>query len=649
MPRYALSRLLSAALIATVFAGLPARADEAESLVPPRPPAEAELIATVTGDAPWEEKQAALRGLREIGTAKSVPALAALLPDLEWSHFARFALETIPDPAVDAALREAIGRTEGPTRAGIVITLGARRDAEAVPLLEPLLMDPDPDTRHAAAAALGRIGTPEAATALFALGERTPPGLRIPVAEGLLAAAERLAAEGNAARAVAICERLFEGPFPRHVRMGALRGLVDADPAGATDLLLGVIAQDDGAFRDLAAQIVAETGDDTGRFADALAELPEPGQIALLRGLATRGDAAARDAVLALAAEGGAEARAAAVRALGRLGAAGDAPMLIALLDNADTGLAGAARDALRAIDDSAVDAQLAAAIPGASAARKVALLELLGVRVAPETLPAAVAATEDPDATVRAAGLRILTDLGAADELDAAVAALTRAATGEERSLSARAVGAIAAREGEAVLGPLLVAMGKAGGDTRLALLRAVAQVRGGKALEAVLAVVRKGDAPEMRDEAVRILSTWPTSDAAPHLLALAKESGSPHRDAGLRGYVRLARGEGDPAAKAAMLSTAMELTTRTEERWSVLAAWGTLHAPEALAALTPHLAAPETRNEAASAILTVANALARHEAHRPAARDAVDAVIAAVDDEAVLDRARTARANLE
>jgi HEAT repeat protein len=469
----------------------------------------------------------------------------------------------------------------------------------------------------------------------------------VPVAEGLLAAAGLLAAEGHAERATMICERVLDLPVPIHVRMGAFRGLADADPANATDLLLGALAGDEPVFRDMAAQIVAETADDTERFAAALEELPGDGQTALLRGLAARGDRAARAAVLLAASGADPGVRAAALRALARLGTPEDVPMLIAALDGPEAD-AAAARDALRALEDDAVNALLAKALDAAPAPRKVALLELLGVRVAPETLPAAEAATSDPEASVRAAGLRILSDLGGADQLAAALAALTKAGSDDERTLAARATSAIASRQGEAVLGPLLVAMAETPLDARLAVLRAVAQVRTPKALEAVVTVIGSGEAEEMRQEAVRLLAAWPTADAATHLLALAQAADATHRDAALRGYVRLARGERDAAAKHAMLETAMGLASGTQEQWLVLAAWGTLHTPAALEALRPHLATEAVRNEAASAMLTVAAELAKDEAQRPAAKAALDAVLAACEDAAIRERASTARAAL-
>ncbi|MFA6244917.1 MAG: hypothetical protein WC655_28500, partial [Candidatus Hydrogenedentales bacterium] len=76
--------LLAVAWTAVLFsAGSPsaAMADEAAS--------EDQCIATLTGDAGWQPKYEACYRLRQIGTVKSVPALASLLGDEKLSHMAR--------------------------------------------------------------------------------------------------------------------------------------------------------------------------------------------------------------------------------------------------------------------------------------------------------------------------------------------------------------------------------------------------------------------------------------------------------------------------------------------------------------------------------------------------------------------------------
>ena len=68
---------------------------------------EAKLIAVLKSGATQEEKSAACRQLARVATKQSVPVLASLLGDEKLSHMARYALETIRDPSVDDALRDA--------------------------------------------------------------------------------------------------------------------------------------------------------------------------------------------------------------------------------------------------------------------------------------------------------------------------------------------------------------------------------------------------------------------------------------------------------------------------------------------------------------------------------------------------------------
>ena len=57
--------------------------------------------------------------LAMVGTKDAVPALAALLPDPQFSHYARFGLVPIPDPSVDDALRGALKTLKGKLLVGV--------------------------------------------------------------------------------------------------------------------------------------------------------------------------------------------------------------------------------------------------------------------------------------------------------------------------------------------------------------------------------------------------------------------------------------------------------------------------------------------------------------------------------------------------
>jgi len=184
---------------------------------------EAKLIAVLTSSASPLEKGEACRELSRIGTRAAVAPLAGLLGDEKLAHMARYGLEPIPDPAVDDALRNAVSKLKGRPLIGVIGSIGVRRDAKAVDLLAKQLKDSDADVMHAAARALGSIGTTAAAKALENVLAGTPIPSRLAVSEGMFRCAEALAAHGQRGEALAIYERLNRAQVPQQVRDGAAK------------------------------------------------------------------------------------------------------------------------------------------------------------------------------------------------------------------------------------------------------------------------------------------------------------------------------------------------------------------------------------------------------------------------------------------
>ena len=185
---------------------------------------ESELIAVLESDVPLKEKADACRELARIGTKDAVPVLAALLSDEKLSHMARYALEPIPDPAVDDALRNALGKLKGRPLVGVIGSLGVRRDARAVQRLAALLKSPDAEVAAAAARTLGKIGTPEAAKILQETLAVAPAGLRPVVADACLGCAEAFLAQKKRAEAAAIYKQVGQADLPKHFRIAAAHG-----------------------------------------------------------------------------------------------------------------------------------------------------------------------------------------------------------------------------------------------------------------------------------------------------------------------------------------------------------------------------------------------------------------------------------------
>jgi HEAT repeat protein len=210
-----------AGLAALLFAGV--APSMGQDVSPSAKEQEAKLIAVLKSDAARKDKADACRALALIGTREAVAPLAALLGDEELAHMARYGLEPIPDPAVDDALRDAVGKLQGRPLVGVIGSIGVRRDVKAVEPLAQLLKHTDADVASAAARALGQIGTSSAAKALEGVLASTPAANRLAVSEGLFRCAEALEARGQRGEALAIYERLKEAQAPPQVRDGAAR------------------------------------------------------------------------------------------------------------------------------------------------------------------------------------------------------------------------------------------------------------------------------------------------------------------------------------------------------------------------------------------------------------------------------------------
>jgi HEAT repeat protein len=184
-------------------------------------------------------KEYACRKLCMIGTAASVPALAALLGDAEHSHMARFALERIPAAEAAAALRAALGTVSGDLKIGMISSLGSRGDAESVPLLKPLVSAEGGAIARAAAEALGMIATPAAAEALATVDPLAAGPVAAAAVDARLACAESFLRHGKASQALAIYQALATAaagkPMARRIELAATRGLLAcADTASAS-------------------------------------------------------------------------------------------------------------------------------------------------------------------------------------------------------------------------------------------------------------------------------------------------------------------------------------------------------------------------------------------------------------------------------
>jgi len=538
---------------------------------------EPSLIAVLQSSASPAEKAITCKKLAIWGSEKSVPALAALLPDPELSSWARIPLEVIPGSAADKAFREALTKLEGRTLIGVINSIGVRKDPQAVAGLIKHLRGSDGGAAGAAAAALAQIGDgPSVAALRAALGD-VPAVVRSEVADGCIRCAEGMLDKGQGAAALELYEQVRAADVPKQRIVEATRGAIMARGGDGVAPLIDLLRSSDPVMVSLALTTARELSGKgiSKRLADALPGLAPERQALLILALADRGDREALPAVLAAAQKGPTQVRVAAIGVLEGLGDASCLPVLLPLAGDSEAAVAAAVLETLGALPGTDVDEKLVGRLATAKGAQRLAIIELIGRRRIDAVAPL-LAALEDPNGQVRAVALEALGQVARLEHIDELIQRVVKPAHAEDGQVSIQALKEAAVRmpQREACAAKLSTALDDAPVAVREAILETLKDMGGPTALEAVGRMAVSKDA-RSQDTATRLLGEWMSADAGPVLLALAKNTNSSYQVRALRGYIRLPRQFGlqmSDQQRVDMCRKAWDAAARDAERELVL-----------------------------------------------------------------------------
>jgi len=607
---------------------------------------EAELIAVLKSDASHKEKADACRQLAVIGTKDAVATLAALLDDEKLSHMARYGLETIPDPAVDVALRTAMAKLKGQPLIGVIGSLGVRRDAEAVEPLGKMLQDPEAQVAQAAARALGKIGNLSAAKSLQNALLKTPPANQLDLCEGLFRCAEAIADKGQSNEAVAIYDQLLDTPAPHQVRDGALRGAILLRGRDGLSLLRKYLSSDDFIMFSSAVHTTQELADPevTRLLTAQLNQLTADNQILIIQALGQRGDTAALPAIIEKTRRGDVALRVEALKALGRLGNASVVSTLFEAAVDPQPEVADTAKTTLAGLTNHKnVESAIIAMIEkGTSNARLVAI-DIVAQQHTSTANPYLLRAASDPDKQIRVTAINAMGQTGKTGELTELVEILVNRRNEEELTAAENSMKTICSNstDKQACTEKFLEALPRTNADARCALLRLLRVSGGADALNAIRAATTDANA-QIQDTAIRTLCKWPTADAALDLLEMAKNSTNPsHKITALRGYIRLVRdSDFSTETKLAMAREADGLVQFDEDKKLLIGMLGEIPAVEAISMAMTHLDNSQTRDEASFAIVAISEKIVLQKPDEVA--DALKKVLQVTDNKNVTDRAK-------
>jgi len=612
-----------------------------------------EFIAVLRSDAPPQDKAIPCKQLAIYGNKDAVPALAPLLADQELASWARIALEAIPGPEADEALRAALPKLNGLLLIGTINSIGVRRDAHAVPALAGQVTATDPDVVAAAAVALGKIGGKEAAKVLNHALSRADQQNLSSVSEGVILCAERFLAEGMFAEAAQMYDAVRQADVPKQRWLEATRGAILARRSDGIPLLIEQLRSPARAEFAMALRTARELDgrDVTEAIAAEMDRAGTDHEVMLALALSDRTDDAVLPKLLQVAGTGSKPARVATLGLLDRYGDVSAVPVLLDAASEADAEVAQPAKATLTRMEGKSVDAVLLSRLPQASGPTRQVIIELAELRRIEAAVPAIVPSAKDSDPGVRRAALSALGALGSEQQAGELVGLLCKEQDPADREAMEGALTAICGRAGAKSLPSVMVLAKNDDIDLRIIALRALATIGGGKALAGVTAALNDAD-ESVQDEAVGTLATWPNNwpedaSVAEPLLGLVKSDRKrSHQVQGARGYLRYVQ-ENKKLHNADKLKAIDQLLPYLkqpqEKRLAISTLSGipsakTLHALEALAE------DPAVVEEACLALVTVATAKDLEGADRAARRRALQTALDHAKSDATLKKAREA-----
>jgi HEAT repeat protein len=568
------------------------------------------LIPTATGEGPVPPRLLAVGLLGFVGTDAATGPLGSLLADGDLQDAARRALQRIPGEAATKALMAALATADDGLKAGLLGSLGERHDAAAVDPAAAALESPKPAVRRAALECLARLPVEAAAAPLEKALGRGPEAEQAAARAAYLGLGETLLVAGNKAAAGRVFRRALTAAKAPHERAAGLLGLGKAEGAAAVPTLLRALDDVNMGVRGAARLALAEQPEPhvSGLLTKALSEAAPPVKAQLLAVLARRRDDSALSAIIENAKHEDEQVRLAAITALSAMGGAGGVGALVAALSDPSEKVGRTAETVLSHLPGAGVGEALARAAGPATRDARLALLSVFAERRERTATPVLVAALQGEEAEVRLAALdalREVADPAATQPLLDRLGTLT----GNEARAAEAALGQL---RGEQPTQTIAAALQGATGAKRAALLRVLGPRKIAALRDTYLTAAKDPDEPTAvaAREALGQLGDQALADT---LIALAAEGGDQAKAAAVRAVVWLAdqQAKAEPDAARAKYHRALELAQRDDERRQALAGLRAVADISSLPRIRPLLEQAGTRNDAAAAVVPVADKL--------------------------------------
>jgi HEAT repeat protein len=201
---------------------------------------ESVMINFLLSDATYAAKKMICMDFANIATDQSVPSLINMLEDEKTAQLAMliFMKAKLND---GEALTDSLSKVADSTKISIINHFGDNREEDALALLYDFTQDTNQQISQSAFAALGKMGTSEAAVALRKAFDQLEKPVGIEIHDTILNCAEQLGLRGHDEQAMKLYESQLDSNFPVTTQAAALYGLfkLSKDPIGFIRSKLG--------------------------------------------------------------------------------------------------------------------------------------------------------------------------------------------------------------------------------------------------------------------------------------------------------------------------------------------------------------------------------------------------------------------------
>ena len=564
----------------------------------------------LAGPATADAKRFLCRQLGLIGTAVEVPALEGFLADEQFAFTARSALERVPGDESLAALRRAAEKAKGLAKAGLIQSLGVRRDQKAIPLLDAALTDQDHVVAAAALNSLCRIGGEDA---LWVLNEQKQlePDRRRQMCQLILLSVADVRASGDECEMPVLARYLGRDDPHVGVRGSArLVGMQLRKRNEGAGLLIDALAGKDLVLQSAAIRALHLDPKETllKELAARYPDLPPGIQLRVVRALADGRQAAALPIIVQATASEVPAVRKAALAALSSVGNATSVPALVDALQSDDMELVKQVEAGLARLPGPGVDVALVAGLQRSSVTGQQEIVRILAARSSKNVVPVFLALTESQDAGVRGEAIRALGLVA-----DATAGLQVIELLDETRDREAVEAALVMIYRKADTVDPLLPALQQASGPRKASLVAVLGALGGPEACKALRAALKTRDAGT-RGAALRALAAWHDATPLDDLLAeAASTQDSTIKFLALRGVANLAPMAKDrkPDDRVALLRKTIALSDHHGQITPILSALGKIPCRAAAELAAGYLNDPALRDEAALAVVEIGEAL--------------------------------------